>query len=317
MRLTCLVLVFVILLAGGIPAFADCLIANKELKPVAARDAGGVYGRTVEEMANIFGSTDIFLPIYYADASQSRGAVYIANTTDAPDNVIYTWHSGRLYSFTFHPGVPEKLYYVDANQHNIYRVDLWSSWFAESSVYTHSTYVKDIAFALDTDGDLSLFFSEASGAAADGKIYKLADSSAALFYTVRLSDVGGSWAGDFTFDPQGNLYLSSGNHVPASIYKVSNGSGRIEEIFRDDRGSISGMAYRSGYLYYADWGTRIYRIDLSTMRRTAYYSNPSRGWISDVGFRDMITDPAQLPKAGTYGIYYPIPTTPIVARARK
>ena len=45
-------------------------------------------------------------------------------------------------------------------------------WAPEEVIYTHTTNVKDIAFAFDKDGNLRLYFSEAS------KIYKIEDGKA-------------------------------------------------------------------------------------------------------------------------------------------
>ena len=258
-----------------------------------------------------------FVPIYYADGYSSRGSVYYAASSTAPDNIFYTRPSGNLHSFTFHPGVPEKLYYANANQRNIYMTaETGSGWSAETSVYAHTTYVRDIAFAFDQNGNLGLYFSEATGAGSDGKIYKFDAATATpfytLIYTVKLSDVGGYWGGDFAFDYDGNLYLSSGNHVPASIYKVESVTGAVTKIFESKTGSIAGRVYRGGYLYYADWRQNIYRLDLSSMTSTVYYTNPSRTWLSDVGFRERRDSAGSRPMVGSYiptYIIYPEYTT--------
>ncbi|MEA1865909.1 MAG: hypothetical protein U9N46_12125, partial [Euryarchaeota archaeon] len=132
-------------------------------------------------------------------------------------------------------------------------------------------------------GELGLYFSEATGAGGNGKIYKIVDGKASLYYEVKLADVGGFWGGDFAFDDKGNLYLSSGNRIPASIYKVEGG--RVEEIFKDEKESIKGFVYQDGALYCANWQTKIYRLDISTKERTVVYSNTKRTWLSDVDFR--------------------------------
>jgi beta propeller repeat protein len=223
------------------------------------------------------------LDIYFADAKESPGSVYHYDTSTEIEETVYTRPSRNIYSFTFHPEIPEKLYYANANEYKIYRTtQLWSGWTPEEVVYTHNTYVRDIAFAFDGNGRLGLYFSEATGAGGNGKIYKLEDSTASLYYEVKLADVGGSWAGDFAFDYKSNLYLSSGNRVPASIYKVEGKN--VKEIYKDEKGSISGFTYKDGSLYYANWGSRIYQLDLSTGKRTAIYSNPEHTWLSDVGF---------------------------------
>nr|QNO51068.1 hypothetical protein HCFNICHJ_00025 [Methanosarcinales archaeon ANME-1 ERB6] len=222
--------------------------------------------------------------IYFADGGESPGSVYHYNTTTGIEETVYTRPSRRLHSFSFHPAIPEKLYYVNANENKIYRtLQLPSGWTPEEVVYTHTTYVSDIAFAFDKDGELRLYFSEATGGGGNGKIYKIEDGKASLYYEVKLADVGGSWGGDFAFDDKGNLYLSSGNQIPASIYKVEEG--KVKEIFKDEKEPISGLVYADGALYYANWGTKIYRLDLSTKERTVVYSNTKRTWLSDVDFR--------------------------------
>ena len=224
------------------------------------------------------------LDIYFADGGESPGSVYHYNTTTGIEETVYTRPSRRLYSFTFHQHIPEKLYFVNANENKIYRtLQTSSGWTPEEVVYTHTTYVRDIAFAFGKDGELRLYFSEATGAGEKGKIYKIEDGKAYLYYEVKLADVGGFWSGDFAFDDRGNLYLSSGNHIPASIYKVEEGE--VKEIFKDEKECISGLIYADGTLYYANWGTRLYRLDISTKERTVVYSNTKRTWLSDVDFR--------------------------------
>ena len=71
--------------------------------------------------------------------------------------------------------------------------------------------------------------------------------------------------------------------MPASIYKVEGGI--VKEIFKDEKESISGFTYKDGCLYYANWRTKIYQLDLSTGGRTDIYTNSARSWLSDVGFR--------------------------------
>jgi parallel beta-helix repeat protein len=224
------------------------------------------------------------LDIYFADGGESPGSVYHYNTTTEIEETVYTRPSRNLHSFTFHPHIPQKLYYVNANKNKIYRtLQTPSGWTPEEVVYTHTTYVRDIAFAFDKDGELRLYFSEATGAGENGKIYKIEDGKASLYYEVKLADVGGFWAGDFAFDDKDNLYLSSGNQIPASIYKVEGG--KVKEIFKDEKECISGLIYANGALYYANWGTKIYQLDISTKERTVVYSNTKRTWLSDVDFR--------------------------------
>jgi hypothetical protein len=282
--------------------------------PIFAADAASAQQMRTQPVSEITPVTmtvfERFVPIYYADGGESVGSVYYANTASAPDNIIYTRPSGRLYSFTFHPGVPEKLYYANSNQYNIYlTAETGSGWSAETTVFTHTTYVRDIAFAFDQNDEIGLYFSEATGAGGDGKIYRVDSGGTAVpFYTVRLADVGGFWRGDFAFDYDGNLYLSSGNSVPASIYKVTSGTGDVTEIFESTTGSITGLVYRNGYLYYADWRQNIRRLDLSSMTSTVYYTNPSRTWLSDVGFKERADAAGSRPTAPSFPPYIIMPT---------
>jgi hypothetical protein len=239
------------------------------------------------------------IEIYFADARESPGSVFRLGTIPGSEETIYTRPSRNIYSFAFHPYLPEKLYYVNANEDKIYRSsETGTGWTREEVVYDHDTYVRDLAFDLDQDGDLVLYFSEATGAGADGKIYRIEDDAPVLYRTIALSDVGGFWAGDFAFGEDGTLYLSSGNRVPASIYKVDEGG--VQEIFADSKEPIKGLAYRDGFLYYANWGTKIYRLDLKTGERAEVYSNPERKWLSDVGFRGDMFEAFEAPRAAVF-----------------
>lgn len=224
--------------------------------------------------------------IYFADAMENPGKVYSSDGSGM-ESVYFSRPSGNLYTFAFHPYVPEKLYYVNANDNKIYLaltypVGTWTT--TDQVVYTHSTYIRDLEyFPGSGPSGLLIYFSESSGAAGDGKIYNLRSSgSATLYYTVRLSDVDGFWAGDFIHDSDGNLYLSSGNRIPASIYRVS--AGTVSRIYTSNTAPITGMAYLDGSIYYANWGNEIHRLDLSTMADTVFRSQPGHTWISDVGF---------------------------------
>jgi hypothetical protein len=233
------------------------------------------------------------LPLYFADGRDPIGSVYRVDYLNAPGTPIYTRSAGQIYTFAFHPDLPQKLYFVNANDIKIYRVLEISpgTWGTEEVVLSRNTYIKDLAFRFNQAGDLRLYFSEATGAGGNGRIYEvMGDGSAVPFYEVALSTVGGYWAGDFAFDDAGNLYLSSGNRRPAMIYKVtmSAGSpvGAPVEIYRDDKEPIAGMVVKDNFIYYANWETKVYRLNLASMSRSVY-TDSSRGWISDVGFRNL------------------------------
>jgi len=222
--------------------------------------------------------------IYFTDAKENPGKVYSSDASGT-ENVYFARPSGNIYTFAFHPYVPEKLYYVNANDNKIYLAIgiLGGTWTTtDQVVYTHSTYIRDLEYYPSASGGLQIYFSESSGAGGNGKIYLLSGGTATPYYTVRLSDVDGYWAGDFIHDSDGNLYLSSGNRVPASIYRVSGG--RVSRIYTSNNAPITGMAYRDGSIYYANWGNEIHRLDLSTLIDTVFRSQPGHTWISDVGF---------------------------------
>lgn len=231
-----------------------------------------------------------FIPLpqylYFAVASEKPGSVYSLNLQTKDVSALYTRPSGQLYSFTFHPEIPEKLYYVNANDRRIFRV-LWlrDRWSSEEVVYEHNTYVRDIAFGPEPvtgtpspTPRLALFFSEATGAGG-GKIYYFRGNQPVLYYEVTVP-----WAGDFAFDEDGNLYLSSGNRIPAKIYKVVGGT--LQTIYGHNE-PIKGFAARGGKIYFSNWMGSIYVLDLSTGEATDIFAAPDRfKWLSDVNFRD-------------------------------
>jgi len=232
--------------------------------------------------------------IYFADAMENPGRVY-SSAMSGSENVYFARPSGNIYTFAFHPYVPEKLYYVNANDNKIYLATRTTggTWTTTDQVaYTHSTYIRDLEYHPTASGGLEIYFSESSGADADGQIYLLSGGAATPYYTVRLSDVDGFWAGDFIHDSDGNLYLSSGNQIPASIYRVSGGT--VSRIYTSNNAPITGMAYRDGSIYYANWGNEIHRLELSTLVDTVVRSQPGHTWISDVGLMSFSATPGVL-----------------------
>ncbi len=221
----------------------------------------------------------IIKEFFVTDARESNGRVY--KVQPGSESVYYARGSGNIYSMAFSQG--GGLYFVNANEHNIYRVFkikifLWTFTFT-FKIYTHSTYVRDIF--LDKDGNI--YFSEATGAGENGKIYKIESgtSETTLFKEIVLSEVGGFWAGNFTFDTQGNLYITSGNRVPASIYRFKNSV--WEEIFKDDSEPIKGLTFLAcDLLCYANWRSEAYMLDVRSGTRELIYSNPIHQWVSNI-----------------------------------
>ena len=219
-------------------------------------------------------------PYYIVDADQTPCIVY--RIVNRKPSIFFKRRSGTISSIAFWRG---QLYFCPANDKRIY---VKKPNEPERIVFIHNTYVRDVA--IDPSG--SLYFTEANGAKSDGRIYKLTPpvdklgskgfsrQSRQPFYTVQLKTVDGFWAGDFTFDAQRNLYLSSGNRTPASIYRVL----RVREgqygsperrIYKDSRGSIKGIAIdprNSNFIYYANWGRTIYRLNIDNSRRSVAFS---------------------------------------------
>ncbi|MCS7094823.1 MAG: WD40 repeat domain-containing protein [Thaumarchaeota archaeon] len=200
---------------------------------------------------------------------------------------IYDHSRGRLESvlqrriscFDFDPNDPRKLYYTDAN--NV-EIRLFTSESGEKTVYRHDTYVRCVRFGRDG----MLYFSEASGAGADGKIFRLRGESAELFYVVKLRDVDGFWAGDFDFNERGDLYLASGNRIPSSIYFVVN---QVPTRIKTIDSSIVGLrlvkqvtlkiggvtTILARGLLYTDFHNSLYIYDLTTGKTYRFYHNAS------------------------------------------
>jgi WD40 repeat protein len=174
----------------------------------------------------------------------------------------------------------------DSNQFKLFAVD--STTGVASPVFTHTTYLRDVAF--DPAGNL--YFSEATGAGADGKIYKLnlATATATVFYNVLRSSVGGFWAGDFTFAPDGHLYISTGNVIGGRVYRVDDPAAASPpvSVYSIAAESVTGIGFdRNGQFYYSNWdGTaaHIYQLQLSTGTRQLIFTKPGAG-IWDVSFR--------------------------------
>lgn len=222
--------------------------------------------------------------VYFATAADHPGAVYRIDMSTGDVFVIYTRPRAQLTSFTFHPEIPEKLYYVDANDKKIFlTVWLRDHWSEEEVVYEHTTYVRDIAFGPEPGASSSpghkwvLFFSEATGAGG-GKIYYLdGRNRPVLFY-----EVHEEWAGDFAFDEEGNLYVSSGNTVPANLYKLTD---RGLEVIFTHSGAIKGFVVRGGTVYFADWRSSICILDIATGSLGKIFDDPTEvKFLSDVAF---------------------------------
>lgn len=221
-------------------------------------------------------------PYYVVDAYQTPCVVY--RIVNSKPSIFFRRRSGNISSIALWRG---QLYFCSANARRIFVKRHRES---ERVVFTHNTYVRDVA--VDPNGNL--YFSEASGARGDGRIYKLrprvnelrpdrrfsiSSDSQSRSVQVRLSTVDGFWAGDFTFDARGDLYLSTGNRTPAFIYRLPrdpNGvHARPQKVYRDTKGAIKGLAIdprNSDFIYYADWGRIVYGLNIRSFRRNVTFS---------------------------------------------
>lgn len=219
--------------------------------------------------------------LYFTDWAEQPGKLYEIH--DGAPRAIFTAARGRVYHSAFAPD--GTLYVTDANTASVLRVRVDGT---AEVVYRHLTYVRDLAF--DPGGQL--YFSEASGARADGKIYRLdvVSGTATTFYPVRLGQVGGFWAGDFAFDRDGRLYLSSGNRVGGRIYRVDDPAARSlpVSVYSLSGEAVTGIAFnRRGELFFTNWNSQrgnIYRASLADGRRDLVYSFSNRR-IWDISFR--------------------------------
>lgn len=225
--------------------------------------------------------------IYFTNSFETTGSVYeLIGSSATP---IFTFSGALSGNRAYHSAFDRrtgKMYVSNSNQFKLFAVN--SATGAASDVFTHTTYLRDVAF--DPAGNL--YFSEATGAGADGKIYRLNLSSGTvtLFYNVLRSSVGGFWAGDFTFAPDGHLYISTGNVIGGRVYRVDDPASASAPIsvYSIPGESVTGIAFdRHGRFYYSNWNStagHIYQLDLSTGTRTLLFSAPGAG-IWDVSFR--------------------------------
>ena len=201
--------------------------------------------------------------IFHTDQLESPGKIFYV--TGGVERQFFQASSGSIYNCAF--GNDGLLYFSNQNDKKLFCV------FNEEPtvIYEHTAYIRDIG--VHPDG--RVYFSETSGSSADGKIYRLIDGAVQLFYTVRLSEVNGYWNGNFAFDTSGTLYLSSGDTIGASLYKVINNI--PTPIYSNPGGRIGGFDFdNSGMIYYSDWVHTVYKLNLLTGIRTVYRSDASR-----------------------------------------
>lgn len=237
--------------------------------------------------------------LYFADGSSQPGSVIRYDQTAGTETALYKRPAGRLSGFAFAPWDPNRLYFVNANDRKIFEVSLARGGpGTESVVFTHSTFVRNIAF----DAAGRLYFSEATGGGGNGKIWRLDGGTASLYGDVLLAKIGGFWAGDFAFAPDGSLLVSSGNVVGARLYKLDVATGFVTKLYQAPATeALTGfVADADGVLYLTNQAKRIYRLNLTLGgTATVIADRPLHQTINAVGLRPSAAPPQVVP-AGTW-----------------
>jgi hypothetical protein len=184
---------------------------------------------------------------------------------------FYTWGKGTIYNLVWHPKAG--LLFSNANDRNLNILSMGTT----ATLFTHDDYLDDVAVdPIRND----IFFSESTGARENGMIYRLRDKTATPYREVRLSEVDGFWAGDFAFDPDGFLWVSSGNRAPANLYRLDR-SGAVR-IFSSPR-PIKGFTFvDKDTIVYTDWKQRLYRLSLRDLSVEEVGSFGVIEWMGDV-----------------------------------
>jgi len=193
---------------------------------------------------------------------------------------VYAWdgkseHPALLFSrksrfvqdlHAFAVGRDGRQYYLCWNEPSLVQVDKDG----EKRIFSHTTYVRDLAL----DEDDNIYFSEASGAGAAGKIYRLVPATleaaprVELLYTVDPGKVSGYWGGNFAFGRNATgkvdtntLYLSSGA-VPASIYRIARNQGQwsAPTCVYSAEGNIVSLVFTSPAAAYYVADNKVFRL---------------------------------------------------------
>jgi hypothetical protein len=180
------------------------------------------------------------------------------------DGTVATLYQRAADSLTSYAQAPDgTVYFTNAvNGTALYKID----GSGESVVYRHSTYVRMVR--IDSKGQV--YFNEASGAGGDGTIYRLVDGVAEIFYRVKLSTVGGFW-GDFGFDREDRLWLSSSNEIPSRLYLVVDGAPQL--VYRSRQTAFMGFRFLGEtQVLFAGQDSFLRQLDLCTGRVTEVYT---------------------------------------------
>ena len=159
------------------------------------------------------------------------------------------------------------------------------NWETDPLKYIYALAVKEIG----TEGAYRVYFSVAFDWSADGQIYYVDDTGAAQpYYTVPVAaletpscpGVGQTWAGNFTFDDRGNLYLTTGNTIPSALFRVSGAgddtvTGEPEFVYERAGAAMTDLEFAApASLYLTNHEPGIYRLDLKTFTEELVFTHP-------------------------------------------
>ena len=224
-------------------------------------------------------------PLLFVDAFDVTGTIY--RRVGGRNSIAFTWDGGKIYSLAVSEA-GGRIVFSNANDNKIYEIRDNRA----RAIYTHHTYTRDVAF--DSVG--RIYFSEASGAGADGSIWRLGASGAVKWRDVPLGQVDGFWAGDFAFSPDDTIWVSSGNRVPSTLY-------RMEGTRAEPRYSVSwpikGFVFvDQNTIVLADWRKELRSLYLPTLTLGEGFRFGTAEHLSDVA--RMYQPPS--PDAGGSGV---------------
>jgi hypothetical protein len=181
--------------------------------------------------------------MFLAALNSSPGVVLFQDATG--EHTVFTRPAQNLTSFTFgqvpgglqaKPGVMSLVFCNGISQKQIWRA---TSPLAEALLTGALNYIREVAFGPGG----ALYYSHSSGAGADGRILRLAGGPPMGYTSIEIAKVGGFWAGNFAFDPAGNLYVSNGNVEQAKIWRYPLGGAPPTMVFEGKKGSILGFCF--------------------------------------------------------------------------
>lgn len=194
--------------------------------------------------------------MFLAALNARPGVVLFQDATG--EHTVFTRPANHLTSFDFgrvprgllsKPGIMSLVLCNGISQKQIWRA---VSPLTEALLTGALHYIREVAFGPDE----ALYYSHSSGAAANGRIMRLAGGPPLGYTTIEIAKIGGFWAGNFAFDPAGHLYVSNGNVADAKIWRYPLGGADPVVVFKGMKASILGFCFTDAtHFLYTD-GTR-------------------------------------------------------------